>query len=315
MPKVVMPYVMVGDAVQMLKNAGFEVVLPDDGALMTRAELLGKIADVDGLYATRCTVDAELIGAAKNLKMISSVGAGYDNIDVRTASERGIIITNTPVSTAEATADVAFALILSVMRETARYDRLLRHDVKAAFALAGRLCGKPLLGATLGIVGMGRIGRALARRAVACGMKVVYHNRRKTDDAFMYCETLAELLRVSDVVSLNCPLTPETRHMIGEKELALMKKDAFIVNTSRGAVIEEAALIRALKQGVIAGAGLDVYENEPDVSVELIEMENVTLFPHIGTATLMSRSMMAEEGAQHLIDFFTTGKVECVVNP
>ena len=271
----------------------------------TRDELLEAVRGASGVLATATEkMDGEVMDAAGDgLRIIANMAVGYDNIDVKAAKERGITVTNTPGVLDETTADVAFMLVLAAARRLGEGERLLR---------AGRwewwgpkqLRGLDVWGKALGIVGMGRIGLAVARRAKGFGMEILYHNRSRNGDAekelgARYLD-LEDLLRESDFVSIHTPLTEETRHLIGERELGLMRETAVLVNTSRGPVVDEAALAQALRDGSIFAAGLDVYEEEPKVNPELLELENAVLAPHIGSATIETRDRMATLAAENL---------------
>lgn len=274
----------------------------------TKTELLEKVKDCDAIitvYGNK--LDNDVIDAAPKLKMIANFGAGYDNIDVSYASSKGIVITNSPDPVTEPTAELAMGLMIATARRMAEMDRLLRED-KVTWGVMRNL-STTLVGKQLGIIGMGAIGKALARRAVASGMKVVYHNRKRVDqltekDLRASYLPLDELLQTSDVVSLNMPLTADTRGMIGQRELALMKSMAYLINTARGPVVDQNALIEALQKKLIAGAGLDVYENEPHVPDELLAMDNVVLIPHLGTATHETRGEMSSLVAENIKAFF-----------
>ncbi|MCU4164080.1 NAD(P)-dependent oxidoreductase [Carboxylicivirga caseinilyticus] len=289
-------------------------VLPDwnliypENEKFSQEELIEKVVDCDAIitvYGNK--IVNEVIDAAPNLKMIANFGAGYDNIDVAHAKSKGIIITNSPDPVTEPTAELAMGLMISVARRMAEMDRKLR-EKQVTWGVMRNL-STTLVGKTLGIIGMGAIGKALARRAIASGMKVVYHNRNRVDEVIeksFSAQYLAldELLKLSDVVSLNMPLTAETKGMIGKEELALMKSSAYLINTARGPVIDQQALIEALHSGRIAGAGLDVYENEPTVPDELLAMDNVVLIPHLGTATHETRKEMSTLVAENIKAFF-----------
>jgi len=273
-----------------------------------KTELLEKVKDCDAIitvYGNK--LDNDVIDAAPKLKLIANFGAGYDNIDVSYASSKGIVITNSPDPVTEPTAELAMGLMIATARRMAEMDRLLRES-KVTWGVMRNL-STTLVGKRLGIVGMGAIGKALARRAVASGMKVVYHNRKRVDQltenalGASYLP-LDELLQTSDVVSLNMPLTADTKGMIGQRELALMKSTAYLINTARGPVVDQNALIEALQKKIIAGAGLDVYENEPHVPDELLAMDNVVLIPHLGTATHETRGEMSSLVAENIKAFF-----------
>ena len=287
---------------------------------MGRAELLDAVAGVDGMLAMITDgVDPELMDRAPRLRVVSNMAVGYNNIDVAAATERGIVVTNTPGILTEATAELAFALVLASARRVVDLDRRTR---------AGEwTCWAPLLflsrevsGKTLGVIGLGRIGRAVARRARAFGMEVLYHNRIRLDAAeerelgVKYAER-DELLRQADFVSLHVPLSGETRHLIGRRELALMKPTSYLVNTSRGPVVDEAALVEALREKRIEGAGLDVYEQEPLLTPGLAELDNVVLMPHVGSATIETRMKMARMASENLLAGLRGEQPAHVVNP
>jgi len=271
----------------------------------TRDELLESVRGASGVLSTATEkMDGEVMGAAgEGLRIVANMAVGYDNIDVEAARERGIVVTNTPGVLDETTADVAFMLMLAAARRLGEAERMLR---------AGRwewwgpkqLRGFDVWGKKLGILGLGRIGQAVARRGRGFGMEVLYHNRSRQDDAekelgARYLD-LDDLLRESDFVSIHTPLTDETRHLIGERELGLMQQTAVLVNTSRGPVVDEAALADVLQDGRIFAAGLDVYEEEPEVHPKLLELENAVLAPHIGSATVETRDRMATLAAENL---------------
>ena len=251
-------------------------------------------------------VSGELIAAMPNLKLIANFGAGYNNIDLEACKVRGIRVTNTPQPVIEPTAELAFALMIDIARRVSEFDRTVRAG-QAVFGVMNNL-SHSLYGKTLGILGMGRIGQALARRAKASGMQIIYHNRHKLSDEIeqkyeaKYVDFQA-LLQDSDYMSLNLPYTPEVHHIIGKPELGMMKRSAYLINTARGAHVDEAALIEALKSGIIAGAALDVYEHEPAVSSELLNLPNVVLSPHTGTGTWEGRIAMCENVTDNIISF------------
>lgn len=253
-------------------------------------------------------VTKEVLNQLPNLKLITQFGVGYDNIDVTTCQERGVIVTNTPQPVIEPTAELCMALIMGIARRTAELDRTIRNN-QVEFGLLKNL-GTSLYGKTLGIVGLGNIGRSVARRAIACGMKIIYHNRKPvSDEVLRACQITAEyvplehLLQTADFVSLNLPYSTEVRHLIGEREFKMMKPSAFLINTARGAHVDEEALISALKHGEIAGAALDVYEHEPQISEGLKELPNVLMVPHVGTGTWEGRKAMCDAMLDNIIAF------------
>ena len=264
---------------------------PSDG--WPREELRARIAGADALISQLTDrIDDELIAAAPNLKIIANVAVGHDNIDLAAARARNIIVTNTPDVLTNAVAEFTWALILSVTRRVAEGDRLVRGGGWKGWAL-DFMPGMELAGKQLGIIGRGRIGRAVAAKAAAFGMRVVF---AKHDVSF------DELLVGSDIISIHVPLTADTRHLINRKALVRMKRSAYLVNTSRGAVIEEEALAWALSEGLLAGAALDVYEREPEVHPELLKHENVVLAPHLGSATRETRTAMAELAVRNVVE-------------
>jgi glyoxylate reductase len=270
-----------------------------------RGELLEVVRGANGILSTATEkIDGEVMDAAGDgLKVVANMAVGYDNIDVGAANERGIAVTNTPGVLDETTADVAFMLMLAAARRLGEGERLLRAG-KWEWWGPKQLRGLDVWGKKLGIVGLGRIGRAVARRARGFGMEILYHNRSRNEGAeeelgARYLE-LQDLLGESDFISIHTPLTGETRHLIGAKELERMRSSAVLVNTSRGPVVDEGALADALENGRIFAAGLDVYEEEPKVHPKLLELENVVLAPHIGSASMETRDKMATLAAENL---------------
>ncbi len=283
---------------------GFDVTVLNERP-PERGELLEAIRGMDGVISTATEkIDGEVLDAAgDDLKVVANMAVGYDNIDVRAARERGVVVTNTPGVLDETTADVAFMLMLAAARRLGEGERLLRAG-KWEWWGPKQLRGLDVWGKKLGIVGMGRIGQAVARRARGFGMEVLYHNRSRKEDAEREIGArylgLEDLLRACDFVSIHTPLTEETRHLIGERELDLMKPTAVLVNTSRGPVVDEGSLADALESGRIFAAGLDVYEEEPKVHPKLLELDNVVLAPHIGSASMETRDRMATLAAENL---------------
>jgi glyoxylate reductase len=271
-----------------------------------RRAFLESIGDKQGLLSMITDqVDAQLLDRAPGLKIIANFGVGYNNIDVPAATRRGIMVTNTPGVLTDTTADLTMALILAVARRVVEGDRHTRQG-RFRFWAPFYFLGHEVTGKTLGIVGMGRIGRAVARRAAGFNMQVLYHNRNPLAEEeeqvlqVQYAD-LKTLLQEADFISLHTPLTPQTRHLIGSRELAWMKSNAFLINTARGAVVDERALLGALEQGRIGGAGLDVYENEPMVTRGLERLDNVVLLPHVGSATVETRQRMAAMAVDNLL--------------
>jgi len=287
-----------GPAAELVRGAANAWISTHSRAL-TPAELHAAVAGVDGAVVSLADRidDAFLDAAGPRLRVVANIAVGYDNVDVAACTARGVTVTNTPGVLTDATADLAFALILMSTRRLGEAERLVRATRPWAFGLDFML-GAGITGKTLGIVGLGAIGSAVARRARAAGMTIVYSGRGRAvpeleDELEALHLSLDELLATADVVSLHAPLTDETRGLIDAAALARMKPTAFLVNTSRGPVVDEEALAEALRTGTIAGAGLDVYEHEPDVLPELLELENVVLLPHLGSATVETRTAMA----------------------
>ncbi len=255
--------------------------------------------------------DAFLDAAGPQLKVIANVAVGYNNIDVAACAARGVIATNTPGVLTEATADIAMSLILMTTRRLGEGERVIRNKTPWQWGMFYML-GSGIQGRQLGIVGMGDIGCALARRAKAFGMKIAYSNRRPVAPALeaelgASVMSLEELLATSDVVSINCPYNPTTHHLIGTAELKAMKPTAYLINTARGPIVDEVALAAALQHGEIAGAGLDVFEEEPNVHPQLLDCENAVLIPHLGSATLETRAAMARLAAHNAINVLSGG--------
>ncbi len=271
----------------------------EDESLISRDELLRRVAGTDAIVSLLTEkIDAALLDAAgKQLRSVSNVAVGYNNIDVPACRERNVLVTNTPGVLTEATADIAMALILMSTRRLAEGERVIRAQQPWQWGMFYML-GSSIQGSQLGIVGMGQIGAAVARRARAFGMTIAYTKRSPLD-----AETakelnathmeLDELLATSDVVSLHCPYSPETHHLMNASTIGKMKKSAYLINTARGPVVDEEALATALQQGKIAGAGLDVFEKEPTVHQALIGLDNAVLIPHLGSATVETRTAMA----------------------
>ncbi len=287
----------------------FEVIFPDK-EVFSKEEVIQLLPSCDAFLPTfQFKVDKDVIDAAKgSVKIIANFGVGYNNIDVKYATKCGIVVTNTPDPVIEPTAEQAFALMLAAARRVAECDRKLRTANGLKWGVLENL-GQTLYGKTLGIIGMGRIGQALARRAMACGMNIVYHNRTRLSPKLettyhTHQLKLEELLRISDVISLHTPLTDQTWHLIDSVGLSQMKPTAIIINTSRGPVIDEAALIEALQNNRIASAALDVYEDEPNISPALLKLDNVVLAPHNGTATVETRNEMSRYASQNIIRYF-----------
>jgi len=287
----------------------YEVVFPEK-ELFTKQEVINIISGFDGFISTfQFKMDKEVIAAAKgNIKIIANYGVGYNNVDVDYATQCGIVVTNTPDPVIEPTAELALTLMLAAARRLGECDRKMRIPNGLKWGVMQNL-GQSLYGKTLGIIGMGRIGQALARRALGCGMNIVYNNRTQlaSDIVNLYQARrveLNELLNLSDVISVHTPLTEDTFHLINSNSFQQMKPTAILINTSRGPVVDETALVLALKNRVIAAAGLDVFENEPIISPELFDLDNVVLAPHNGTGTVDARIEMSRFVSQNIIRFF-----------
>jgi glyoxylate reductase len=280
----------------------FEARLNLDDHPMSPAELIAAVKTADVLVPTVTDrIDAGILAqAGENLRLIASFGTGVDHIDLATARQRGITVTNTPGVLTEDTADMTMALILAVPRRLSEGERLIRAGKWAGWSPMG-LLGNRIYGKRLGIIGMGRIGQAVARRAKGFGLSVHYHNRRRVHADIekeleaTYWESLDQMLSRMDIISINCPHTPATYHLLSARRLALLQKHAYIVNTARGEVVDENALTRMLEKKDIAGAGLDVFEHEPAVSPKLLKLDNVVLLPHMGSATIEGRIDMGEK--------------------
>jgi len=243
--------------------------------------------------------------AGPQLKIIANYAVGFDNIDVDAATKRGIMVSNTPGVLTDTTADLAWALILATARRVVEGDKFLRHGKFKGWKPM-LLLGTDVHHATLGIIGFGNIGKAVARRAIGFDMKVIYYSAHRApleveEKLDVEYRSLDDLLREADFISIHVPLTKETQHLIGERELKMMKKEAYLINTARGPIVDEKALAKALKEGWIRGAGLDVFEREPEVEPELLELDNVVLLPHLGSASYDTRAKMATMAAENVV--------------
>jgi len=290
------------DAIETRMRELFDARLNVDDHPMDQAELIEAVQKCDVLVPTITDrIDSKvLVRAGERLKLIANFGTGVDNVDVKTALERGITVTNTPGVLTEDTADLTMALILAVPRRLVEGNEELRAEHFKGWSPSWML-GHRIWGKRLGIVGMGRIGQAVARRARAFGLQIHYNNRKPVHSGIeqeleaTYWDSLDQMLARMDIVSINCPHTPGTYHLLSARRLKLMKPTAYIVNTSRGEVIDENALARMLETGALAGAGLDVFEHEPAVNPKLLKLRNVVLLPHMGSATIEGRIDMGEK--------------------
>jgi glyoxylate reductase len=283
-----------------LERAGSVDVYTGAGAIPAE-ELRARVAGVHGLVTMLTErVDDALLDAGRDLKIVANVAVGYNNIDVPAARARGVIVTNTPDVLTDSVADFTWGLILAVTRRLSEGERLVRRGGWTGWAFDFML-GTELRGKQLGLVGVGRIGRAVAARAAVFGVNVAYTSRR--DLALPGAEPMSfdALLNTSDIVSLHVPLSPETTHLIDQRALARMKRSAYLINTARGPVVDEAALAWALGRGMIAGAALDVYEREPEIHPDLMTLENVLLVPHLGSGTTETRTAMADLAAENVV--------------
>ncbi len=283
----------------------FDLILYEEERLPTKEDLLKGVSDADALLCVGTVIDRDIMDAGRKLKIVANYGVGYNNIDVNYATRKGLMVTNTPGVLTETTADLAWAILMAVARRLMEGDRLLRAGDPQVWKLNGML-GSDVQGKVLGIVGFGRIGKAVARRALGFGIKVLYYSRHRAASEVeqTYKATYVDLdtlLKQADFVSLHVPLDDSTRHLIDAAKLSLMKPTAYLVNTSRGAVIDEQALVQVLKERKIAGAALDVYEREPELSPGLAELDNVVLIPHLGSATKQTRDAMAELAAENVL--------------
>ena len=309
------------EGLEILERAGLEVDLNDDTKPLPKKQLIERAKGADGLLCLLTdTVDAEVLKGAPDLKVVSNVAVGYNNIGVETAIERGVLVTNTPDVLNEATADLAFALLLGAARRLPEADRYLREGKFEGWELFQPHLGLDVWGKTLGVVDMGRIGEAVARRAKGFNMNVLYHNRSRLDpDVEQELGTryvsFNELLEESDFISVHVPLTDETRHLLDREAFKKMKETAVFINTARGPVVDEAALAEALKAGELRGAGLDVFEGGPEVHSKLLELqEHLVLVPHIGSATHETRRRMSTLAAENMAAALTGSCPPSLVN-
>lgn len=309
------------EAIEILERQAVVEVFEGVDNAIPREVLLSKVSGVDGLLPLLTEkIDAEVMDAGEDLMVISNMAVGFNNIDVDAATERGIYVTNTPGILTDTTADCAFALLMAAARRIPEADRHMRAKKWVHPWGPKMFMGSDVHGKTLGIVGLGRIGSAVAKRAKGFNMRVVYtdphrHKDRERELGVSYL-SLDELLRESDYVSLHVPLTEETHHMIGESELKMMKEVAYIINTSRGPVVDQDALYRALRDRIIAGAGLDVFEQEPiDPDSPILGLENVVVTPHIASASIDTRTKMAVMAAKNLVSVLQGKEPPNLVNP
>lgn len=296
--KILIAYAIPREGLSQLEQH-FDLIYPEK-EFFTTEELIERISGCVALLSIfNRAVPKEVIEAGTQLKVISNYGVGFNNIDLAAANKKNVVVCNTPDAVCEPTAELCLALMLSLSRKVAECHHGLISNPDFEWGVMKNL-GNTLRGKTLGIIGMGKIGLSVAGKALAFGMNIVYHNRKEKNVAYPYM-ALDDLLEQADVVSLNCPLTDDTYHLIGSEELKKMKNSAFLINTARGPVVDEQALVDGLKSGEIAGAALDVFEEEPKIHSDLLKMNNVVLVPHIGTATYETRIEMGQEASLNII--------------
>ena len=311
MATILVTYGMPDDGFEAL--AGHRIVRPEPLKHFTKEELLAKIPEADAVLGAS-KMDADVIRAAKNVKIIANYGAGYDSIDVRTAAEAGIPVTNIPETVTEATAELAIGLTMAVLRRIGEKNLRMRTEgPESQFGMYFEM-GRNLKGSVMGVIGVGRIGRRTAELARALGMETVGYSRHGAPADVVRPVPLDELLAVSDVVSLNCPLTEETRDLINAETIAKMKPGAVLINTSRGAVVDSDALADAIENGHLFGAGLDVFPDEPHVPERLMKLPNVVLTPHVGSNTAQTRRIMVEACVQQILDALAGKRPRSIVN-
>jgi glyoxylate reductase len=304
-PKVLVTRKFFDEAIDLIKTVADVEIYPSDEDPIPRDVLLDKVQDIDGLLPMLTDkVDQTLLDRGKNLKVVSNYAVGYNNIDVTEATKHGVMVTNTPGVLTDTTADCAFMLLMAISRRLVEVDKFVREGKWVKAWGPKMLLGSDITGKTLGIIGLGRIGKAMVPRAKGFNMKVLYHNRNpdpEADKLGVEYRSMDEILAESDYISLHVPLNDNTKHLIGEPELKKMKKTAYLINTARGPVVDEKALTKALKEYWIAGAGLDVlYEEPTNLNNPLLELDNVIVAPHIGSATIETRLAMAMKAATNL---------------
>ncbi len=318
-PKVYVTRKLMDEVVDFL-NENCEVKYWEGDGAVPREVLEQEISSVQGvLTVITDRVDGALLDLAPGLRIVSNMGVGFDNIDVQAATSRGVMVANTPGVLTETTADLAWALLMAASRRVVEGDKLVRNGGWKVWSPLF-MCGQDVYGATLGIVGLGRIGLAVARRAKGFGMKVIYYKRTRDLEAEkelgIEYVSMENLLTQSDFISIHCPLNPDTRNLFGDKEFEMMKPSAILVNTARGGVIDEEALYRALRNGKIWAAGLDVFQVEPLFPEHpLLTLDNVVINPHVGSATIATRFKMAMRAAQNLVQAVTGQVPTYLVNP
>lgn len=318
-PSVVITRILPQSAMDMV-TAECDADINEEDVRYSKKKLMERVKGKEGMICLLTDeIDAEVVEACQGMKVIANVAVGYNNVDVNAASEKGILVTNTPGVLTETTADLAWSLLMTTARRLVEGDKYLRAGKWNEWGL-NLMLGGDVYGKTLGIVGFGRIGKAMARRARGFDMMVLYHDDNHADAALEkelganYAD-MDMLLRESDFVTLHVPLTENTNHLIGQQELSMMKPDSYLINTSRGPVVDEAALVDALKNKTIAGAGLDVFEREPQVEKGLLKLDNAVLLPHIGSASVATRTKMATMAAENLLAAIKGQRPPNAVNP
>lgn len=303
-----------------LLSKEFDVTMNDSLDLLTKEQIINGIHEKDALLCLLSDkIDKDIINSNPNLKIIANYGAGFNNIDVKTATEKKIPVTNTPIVSTTSTAELTLGLIISIARRIVEGDKISRAGKFTGWSPLFHL-GTELSGKTLGIIGMGNIGKAVAKRARAFDMNIIYYSSHQLDEKFekelgYKYMPFEEVIKQSDFLTLHCSYRPSSFHMIGENELNNMKPTAFLINAARGPLVDEAALLKALQNKVIAGAALDVYENEPEITSGLEKLDNVILSPHIGNATVEARNAMAEIAANNIIQTLKGEKPQNCINP
>lgn len=318
-PKVVLTSILPGNCQRLFQPGSWRLLQNRADEDYSYDELLAAAKDADAVVSVLTNkLDENFFSSCPDLKIVANVAVGYDNIDMDAASRRKIVVCNTPGVLTESTADLAFALMLAVARRLSEAQDYLRAGHWKRFSL-NLLLGSDVHHKTLGIIGMGRIGKAVAQRAAGFSMKVLYQQRTRLPENEEHSlsatyASLEELLQESDFVSIHCPANSQTHHLIAASQLALMKKSAFLINSSRGSIVDESALYSALSQGQIAGAGLDVFEHEPQIHPGLLTLENVLLLPHIGSASLETRGAMARMAVEAVLQAFSGKEPASIVN-
>jgi len=319
-PRVFVSRLIPQEGLEILKEY-CQIEISDYNGVLPPSLLLEKVKNTDGLLVLLTDViDKEVMSAAgKQLKVISNYAVGYNNIDVAEATKLGIMVTNTPGVLTETTADLAWALLMSIARRIVEGDRFIRAGKFRGWEPM-LLLGTDIHDATLGLIGMGRIGQAMAHRARGFNLKVIYYDKKPVSidlekELGVSYRNFDNLLMESDFVSIHVPLNEETFHLIGQRELKLMKKESYLINTARGPIVDEKALAKALREGIIRGAALDVFENEPKIEPELMDLDNLIMVPHIGSASYQTRTKMAIMAAKNLVSALKGERPEYLVNP